>query len=173
MIGNREWHQQGVHACLLPASAAGQHIALHEPPKPNHIGLICTRTSPYEVASEAVEDARSLCSREYGASPEVHMYGDPAFAFPYVPSHLHHMVFELVKNSLRAVQDKFEDAEREPPPIRCAASRRCVDFATNGLHWRLFVALVSMLRSICLLAGCLRCPYRACIAVSSIATTQS
>ena len=24
------------------------------------------------------------------------MYGDPKFAFPYVPSHLHHMTFELV-----------------------------------------------------------------------------
>ena len=25
------------------------------------------------------------------------MYGDPKFAFPYVPSHLHHMTFELVR----------------------------------------------------------------------------
>ena len=49
------------------------------------------------------------------------MYGDPKFTFPYVPSHLHHMVFELVKNSLRAVQDRFDDdIENEPPPIRCA-----------------------------------------------------
>lgn len=46
------------------------------------------------------------------------MYGDPKFAFPYVPSHLHHMVFELVKNSLRAVQDKYEDEDEVPPPIR-------------------------------------------------------
>lgn len=46
------------------------------------------------------------------------MYGDPQFVFPYVPSHLHHMIFELVKNSLRAVQDKFEDSDNEPPPIR-------------------------------------------------------
>lgn len=96
----------------------GQHIALHEPPKENHIGLICTSCSPVGVAQDAINDARSICLREYGASPEVTVYGDPKFAFPYVPSHLHHMVFELVKNSLRAVQDKFEDADNEPPPIR-------------------------------------------------------
>lgn len=49
------------------------------------------------------------------------MYGDPKFTFPYVPSHLHHMIFELVKNSLRAVQDKYDNADDddEAPPIRC------------------------------------------------------
>uniref|UniRef100_A0A7S0WY09 Protein-serine/threonine kinase n=1 Tax=Chlamydomonas leiostraca TaxID=1034604 RepID=A0A7S0WY09_9CHLO len=96
----------------------GQHIALHEPPKSNHIGLICTKCSPVQVAQDAINDARSICLREYGASPEVTVYGDPKFAFPYVPSHLHHMVFELVKNSLRAMQDKYEDDDVEPPPIR-------------------------------------------------------
>ncbi|GFH07623.1 protein-serine/threonine kinase [Haematococcus lacustris] len=98
----------------------GQHIALHEPPKSNHIGLICTRCSPVQVAQDAINDARAICLREYGASPEVTVYGDPGFTFPYVPSHLHHMVFELVKNSLRAVQDKFEhaDVDSDPPPIR-------------------------------------------------------
>lgn len=96
----------------------GQHIALHEPPKDNHIGLIHTKCSPVEVAQDAVNDARSICLREYGSAPDVTMYGDPKFTFAYVPSHLHHMVFELAKNSLRAVQDRFEDADDEPPPIR-------------------------------------------------------
>lgn len=82
----------------------GQHIALHEPPKSNHIGLICTKCSPVQVAQDSINDARSICLREYGSAPEVTVYGDPKFTFPYVPSHLHHMVFELVKNSLRAVQ---------------------------------------------------------------------
>jgi pyruvate dehydrogenase kinase 2/3/4 len=58
--------------------------------------------------------------REYGLAPDVSIYGDPTFTFAYVPSHLHHMIFELVKNSLRAVQDRFEDADDEPPPIRWA-----------------------------------------------------
>jgi len=61
---------------------------------------------------------RSICLREYGSAPEVMVYGAPEFVFPYVPSHLHHMVFELVKNSLRAVQDKYEDALSDSPPIR-------------------------------------------------------
>lgn len=36
----------------------------------------------------------------------------------YVPTHLHLMVFELVKNSLRAVQEKFVDSDKVAPPIR-------------------------------------------------------
>ncbi|BDA45758.1 [Pyruvate dehydrogenase (acetyl-transferring)] kinase isozyme [Coccomyxa sp. Obi] len=96
----------------------GQHIALHEPQRENHIGMICTKCSPVQVANDAIADARSVCMREYATAPEVSVYGDPSFTFAYVPSHLHHMTFELVKNSLRAVNDRFEDADFEPPPVR-------------------------------------------------------
>jgi len=98
----------------------GQHIALKEPPRNNHIGLICTKCSPVQVVMDAINDARSICLREYGSAPEVIVFGDPNFTFPYVPSHLHHMVFELVKNSLRAVQDRWDDADEDitQPPIR-------------------------------------------------------
>jgi pyruvate dehydrogenase kinase 2/3/4 len=162
----------------------GQHIALHEPPKPNHIGLVCVKcspwqvrgrgavlgagpdslwrprwlppcaclltlhsqhtqhsharhiTSPQQVAQDAINDARSICMREYGSAPDVSIYGDPSFTFAYVPSHLHHMIFELVKNSLRAVQDRFEDADDEPPPIRCV-SCGCVRWVLAGVVGRL------------------------------------
>ncbi|KAL9314549.1 hypothetical protein ACSQ67_020001 [Phaseolus vulgaris] len=36
----------------------------------------------------------------------------------YVPAHLHLKVFELVKNSLRAVQERFMDSDKVAPPIR-------------------------------------------------------
>ena len=36
----------------------------------------------------------------------------------YVPTHLHLMVYELVKNSLRAVQERFVASDRVAPPIR-------------------------------------------------------
>ncbi|XP_008807802.2 pyruvate dehydrogenase (acetyl-transferring) kinase, mitochondrial-like [Phoenix dactylifera] len=97
----------------------GQHVALHDPdPAPGCIGLINTRISPMLMAQAASEDARSMCLREYGSAPEVNIYGDPSFTFPYVPSHLHLMVFELVKNSLRAVQERFPDSDKHVPPIR-------------------------------------------------------
>lgn len=97
----------------------GQHVALHRPnPPPGFVGLICTRVSPVEVAQNAIDDARSACMRTYGGSPEVHVYGDPSFTFAYVPTHLHQMVFELVKNSLRAVEERFSDSEQDSPPIR-------------------------------------------------------
>lgn len=97
----------------------GQHVALHDPdPSPDIIGYIHTKMSPVEVARNASEDARSICLREYGSAPDVNIYGDPSFTFPYVPTHLHLMVFELVKNSLRAVQERFMDSDKIAPPIR-------------------------------------------------------
>lgn len=94
----------------------GQHVALHDPnPQPDRIGYIHTKMSPVEVARNASEDARAICMRHYGSAPEIDIYGDPNFTFPYVPSHLHLMVFELVKNSLRAVQERFMDSDSVPP----------------------------------------------------------
>jgi pyruvate dehydrogenase kinase 2/3/4 len=59
-----------------------------------------------------------MAARQYVSAPEVHVYGDPGITFAYVPSHLHHMVFELVKNSVRAVADRWADTDGEPPPVR-------------------------------------------------------
>ena len=89
----------------------GQHIALHDPPKEGYIGLIHTSLSPLEVARDAIEDARAICMREYGDAPEVELYGEEGFTFAYVPGHLHQMLFELIKNSLRAVSDRFIDSD--------------------------------------------------------------
>ncbi|KAK1278344.1 hypothetical protein QJS04_geneDACA015808 [Acorus gramineus] len=97
----------------------GQHVALHDPnPEPGCVGQINTKLSPMLVAEHAAEDARAICMREYGSAPEVNIYGDPTFHFPYVPSHLHLMVFELVKNSLRAVEERFMDSDKVAPPVR-------------------------------------------------------
>ncbi|KAM1083083.1 hypothetical protein ACFX19_021938 [Malus domestica] len=97
----------------------GQHVELHNPnPPPHCVGYIDTKMSPMEVAQNATEDARSICLCEYGSAPNVTIYGDPNFTFPYVPTHLHTMVFELVKNSLRAVQERFMDSDKVAPPVR-------------------------------------------------------
>ena len=100
----------------------GQHLSLHEPPSEDkeRIGLIDAKLSPYEVAHDAVEDARQICMRQFGSAPEIKLFGSPDLTFPYVPEHLHHMLFELIKNSLRAVAEKYEDdfTVDAPPPVR-------------------------------------------------------
>ncbi|KAK1280605.1 hypothetical protein QJS04_geneDACA004671 [Acorus gramineus] len=97
----------------------GQHVALHDPnPEPGCVGQINTKLAPMLLAEHAAEDARAICMREYGSAPEVIIYGDPSFTFPYVPSHLHLMMFELVKNSLRAVQERYMNSDKVAPPIR-------------------------------------------------------
>jgi len=96
----------------------GQHVALHAPPREGFIGLICTNLAPRAVAEDAIADARSICSRQYGDAPEVEIFGDPKFTFAYVPGHLHQMLFELIKNSLRAVHDRWENRDGVAPTIR-------------------------------------------------------
>ncbi|XP_078443552.1 pyruvate dehydrogenase (acetyl-transferring) kinase, mitochondrial-like [Wolffia australiana] len=97
----------------------GQHLSLHENnSEPGCVGQINSKMSPMHVANVSSEDARAVCMRVYGEAPDVTIYGDPDFTFPYVPSHLHLMMFELVKNSLRAVQERFMNSDREAPPVR-------------------------------------------------------
>ena len=49
---------------------------------------------------------------------EVQVFADSDLRLPYVPGHLHQCLFELIKNSLRAVTDRYMDADEDPPPVR-------------------------------------------------------
>jgi len=93
--------------------------------------MICTKCSPVQVINDAIFDARSVCMREYATAPEVSVYGDPDLTFAYVPSHLHHMTFELVKNSLKATNDKYEDSDEEPPPVKVIVAEGNEDIAVK------------------------------------------
>lgn len=92
-----------------------QHIALHNPQE-GHVGIINTHSNPVEICRGAVADAQIMCERELGDAPEATIYGDDAFTFNYIDSHIHHIVFELVKNAMRAVIERHGDDS--PPPIR-------------------------------------------------------
>ena len=71
------------------------------------VGLINERCVPRLVAEDAAADASFMCERAYGFAPEVVFLGSNLnLSFPYVDSHLYYVMFELVKNSLRAVTNK-------------------------------------------------------------------
>lgn len=104
----------------------GQTVALHKSsqnPKnspDDYVGIICTKTRIGDIAYEAAENARTICQDYYGVwgGPEVKLLGKTDVEFMYVPSHLHHMLFELLKNSLRAVVERYGVDCDEWPEIK-------------------------------------------------------
>lgn len=94
----------------------GQYLALRQPPVENYVGIICSQTSPYEIVKRAIDDAAFMCTRKYGDAPEVIMTGRLDMTFPYVPTHLHYIMLELLKNSMRATVEWHMDEDF--PPIK-------------------------------------------------------
>jgi len=97
----------------------GQYLSLRQTPIDNYIGLICMGISPWDVVKQAINDASFVCTRKYGDSPDVIISGQLDLTFPYIPTHLHYIMLELLKNSMRAVIDYHgSDPEHgKYPPI--------------------------------------------------------
>lgn len=73
--------------------------------KTNYVGVICTLCDVREIAEDAIETAKYICEEYYGLfeSPSIQLIAPQnAISFMYVPGHLIHMLFETLKNSLRA-----------------------------------------------------------------------
>lgn len=105
----------------------GQYLALREETTGSgYVGLVQQHTSPADVAMAAMEDAKFMCKRSYGDAPEVTMHGRTDLTFQYVPTHLHYILMELLKNSMRATAeyhmgDQTGDngsSTKKMPPIR-------------------------------------------------------
>mmetsp|Transcript_10005 Transcript_10005/g.19631 ORF Transcript_10005/g.19631 Transcript_10005/m.19631 type:complete len:449 (+) Transcript_10005:348-1694(+) len=94
----------------------GHFLELYEEQPPDFVGLVCLKTSAAQVARAAAEDARYMCERQYADAPEVEFLGRVDLTFPYIPSHLYYVLFELLKNSMRAVAERH--AGEDMPPIR-------------------------------------------------------
>lgn len=98
----------------------GQHIALNQlDPDPNYVGVICTNTNVRDVCQEAIDNALFICEEHYGLfkGPPVQLTCPEELQFMYIPSHLNHMLFEVLKNSLRATVEANggPDADDFPP----------------------------------------------------------
>ncbi|KII84307.1 hypothetical protein PLICRDRAFT_46175 [Plicaturopsis crispa FD-325 SS-3] len=100
----------------------GQHVALNtQQSHPDYVGIICTKANVHDIVQEAIENARFVCEEHYGMfkGPPVQLICPSSLAFPYVPGHLSHICFELIKNSLRAVVERYgHDHDGPFPPIK-------------------------------------------------------
>ncbi|XP_034178230.1 pyruvate dehydrogenase kinase isoform X1 [Osmia lignaria lignaria] len=105
-----------------------------------HVGSIDPSCDIISVVNDAYEKARLLCDQYYLASPEliVKQHNEQErcsqIRIVYVPSHLFHMLFEIFKNSMRAVME--HSANSEYPPIEVIVSRGkediCVKITDRG-----------------------------------------
>lgn len=95
----------------------GQYLSLRQPPVENYVGIICSRTSPYEIVRRAIDDASFMCTRKYGDAPEVIISGRLDLTFPYVPTHLHYIMLELIKNCMQATVN-WHGVDSDYPPIK-------------------------------------------------------
>ncbi|KAF9788453.1 mitochondrial pyruvate dehydrogenase [Thelephora terrestris] len=100
----------------------GQHIALNTlEPHQDYVGIICTKSNIHDIVQESIENARYVCEEHYGMfkGPPVQLICPKDLHFSYVPGHLSHICFELLKNSLRAVVERYgPDREDHFPPIK-------------------------------------------------------
>lgn len=74
--------------------------------KVDYIGVINTKTSPAKILNEAIDDASHICRDNYGDVPEFKINIIKDLTICYIPSHLYYVLFELIKNALRATMEK-------------------------------------------------------------------
>lgn len=111
----------------------GGHLALRD-----HGVNIVRKIAPLEIARTTVEDARRVCSVHYGMeAPEVQLISAtrPDATTVHVESHVHRVLFEILKNSLRAVMDRSISSQTNtrnnttrPPPLKLIMAAGGEDF---------------------------------------------
>jgi pyruvate dehydrogenase kinase 2/3/4 len=100
---------------------AQQHIEMFgkqkQQQKASMIGMIDPHCKPAAIAHDAALSAKILCESIYGIVPKVEIdlpTGDVEFS--YIPAHLYHILFELLKNSMRATIEAHGTGKM--PPVR-------------------------------------------------------
>jgi len=76
--------------------------------------LVLRTTSHVKIIQSATDDAKHVCTSTYGQCPTVTVHGRTDLTFPYIPAHLYYPLFELLKNSMRAVVE-FHQTDNLPP----------------------------------------------------------
>ncbi|OZJ05812.1 hypothetical protein BZG36_00855 [Bifiguratus adelaidae] len=82
----------------------GEHLALHDEGR-----LLVSTLSPTDIAHQAAQDARKICARSTGIeAPEVQIIerSDKKIITTFVEEHLHRMLFETIKHSLRTTCER-------------------------------------------------------------------
>ncbi|XP_046814067.1 pyruvate dehydrogenase (acetyl-transferring) kinase, mitochondrial isoform X1 [Vespa velutina] len=107
-----------------------------------HIGCIDPSCDVISVIKDAYENAQFLCDQYYLSSPALNvkqhneLERGNEIRIVYVPSHLYHMLFEIFKNSMRAIMEYHGSESDNYPPIDVTVVRGkediCVKISDRG-----------------------------------------
>lgn len=99
----------------------------------DYVGIISLKCNISDIAEDAIDAARFACEQHFNIMdvPQVKLHCPPDLTFGYVPGHLVHMLYETLKNSLRATiehhsklhpeAESLEDIEY--PPIKIIVAK--------------------------------------------------
>merc|ERR1712137_73548 len=85
----------------------------------NQMGIFSLDCNIKEIIEHAACHTSDLCKSNFCDAPsvEIHVFSDATTKIVYCPSHLHYIITELLKNSMRAVVEFHGEDKLEYPPI--------------------------------------------------------
>lgn len=116
-------------------TTSGQHMTLLQNlgsggEKPGFNGIIEKQMNVREVLEKAAVDASQVCVDYYGIydAPKVQIDVPASITTTYIPGYLWHISFELLKNSLRAIVESYEEDHYPPVTISLAPESTDAEF---------------------------------------------
>jgi len=85
-----------------------QHLGIREP-REGYAGIINLNCKPSVVARHVADDVHGLAYRHYGDCPSIRIVDDRGITLPYVEGHLYFMLFEVLKNAVRATLETHSE----------------------------------------------------------------
>jgi hypothetical protein len=82
----------------------------NESKRDTYVGIINRKCNVSSIIHDAANSSSTIFYQKYGESPpKIEIFGNKDCTISYVPSHLFYMTFELIKNSMRAIFEKYGD----------------------------------------------------------------
>ncbi len=103
---------------------ADPHLAeLNKYSNPENIGIVSLKTRPVDILQCVWSQVSNMSERLYGCQPNINVNGIPLakanneIYFPYIPCHIKHIFKEVLKNSVVAINRKYNGDMINAPPI--------------------------------------------------------
>lgn len=73
------------------------------------VGIINKKICPSTIVNEAVADALEICRYNYEEYPDININLISETTITYIPSYLYYVLFELIKNAIRATMENNKE----------------------------------------------------------------